>query len=57
MPTIASTNSDAETREERHARLARDRAREQRLAGARAAGEQHAARDPAAELAVASPGS
>ena len=53
MPTIASTNSDAETREERHAGLARDRAREQRLAGARAAGEQHAARDPAAELAVA----
>ena len=40
-------------REERHARLARDRAGEQRLARAGAAGEQHAARDPAAELAVA----
>ena len=53
MPTIASTNSDAEIGEERHVRLARDGAREQRLAGARAAGEQHAARDPAAEPLVA----
>ena len=35
--------------EERHARLARDRAREQRLAGARRAHEQHALRDAAAE--------
>ena len=52
MPTIASTNSRAPSREERHARLARDRAREQRLAGARAAREQHAARDPAAERLV-----
>ena len=40
-------------REERHARLAGDGASEQRLAGAGAAGEQHAARDPAAELAIA----
>ena len=53
MPTIASTNSDAETREERRPRLARHRPREQRLAGARPPGEQHAARDPATQLAVA----
>ena len=38
--------------EERHARLTRDRAREQRLAGARPAREQHAARNPPAELLV-----
>ena len=36
-------------REERHARLAGDRAREQRLAGARRADQQHAARDARAE--------
>ena len=36
-------------REERHARLAGDGAREQRLAGARRAEEQHALRDPRAE--------
>ena len=35
--------------EERHARLARDRASHQRLAGARRADEQHAARDARAE--------
>ena len=39
--------------EERRARLARDRAREQRLAGAGRAGEQDALGDPAAELLVA----
>ena len=36
-------------REERHARLARDRARQQRLAGARRAVQQHALGDPGAE--------
>ena len=36
-------------REERHVGLARDRPREQRLAGAGRAREQHAVRDPAAE--------
>ena len=36
MPTIASTNSEAEIGEERHAGLARHGAGEQRLAGARA---------------------
>ena len=35
-PTIASTNSEAAMREERHVGLARDRPRQQRLAGARA---------------------
>ena len=39
----------AADREERHAGLARDRAREQRLAGARRAHHQHALRDPTAE--------
>ena len=39
----------AADREERHARLARDRAREQRLAGARRADQQHALRDASAE--------
>ena len=39
-------------REERHARLPRDRAREQRLARARPARQQHAARDPPAEPLV-----
>ena len=39
-------------REERHLRLAGQRARQQRLARARRAGQQHAARDPAAEAAV-----
>ena len=52
MPTIASTNSDARDGEERHARLAGDRAGEQRLAGAGTAREQHAARNPAAQLLV-----
>ena len=52
MPTIASTNSEARDGEERHARLARDRAREQRLARAGPAREQHAARNPPAELLV-----
>ena len=40
-------------REERHAGLAGDSAREQRLAGARAARQQHAARDAGAEALVA----
>jgi hypothetical protein len=40
----------ARDREERHLRLAGDRLREQRLAGARRADHQHAARDAAAEL-------
>ena len=40
-------------REERRVRLAGDGAREQRLAGARGAGQQHAVRHPAAEAAVA----
>ena len=53
MPTIASTNSDAEIEKNGTPGLSRDRARQQRLAGARAAGEQHAAGDPAAELLVA----
>ena len=39
-------------REERRARLAGDRTREQRLAGTRRAGEQHAVRDPRPELLV-----
>ena len=39
-------------REERHVRLAGDRACEQRLAGARRAAQQHAVRDPRAELPV-----
>ena len=39
----------ARDREERHARLTRDRAGQQRLAGARRAVEQHALRDPRAE--------
>ena len=39
----------ARDREERHARLARDRAREQRLAGSRRAHHQHALGDAAAE--------
>ena len=38
--------------EERHPGLAGDRAGQQRLAGARLAGEQHAARDPGAQLQV-----
>ena len=40
-------------REERHAGLPRHRAREQRLAGARAPGQEHAARDAPAEAAIA----
>ena len=40
----------AADREERHARLAGDRAREQRLAGAGRPDQQHAARHLAAEL-------
>merc|ERR1712185_66319 len=40
----------ARRRDERHARLARDRAREQRLARARRALEQHAARRLRADL-------
>src|SRR5206468_269760 len=40
----------ARDREERHLRLARDGARQQRLAGARSAHHQHASRDAAAEL-------
>src|SRR6185436_17970806 len=40
-------------REERHVRLPRDGLGQQRLAGAGLAGEQHATRDPAAELLVA----
>ena len=40
-------------RVERHARLTRDRAREQRLAGARRPDEQHAARDLRTELVEA----
>ena len=40
-------------REERHARLAGDGARQQRLAGAGRADQQHAFRHPAAEPAVA----
>ena len=35
--------------DERHARLTRDRAREQRLAGSGRADEQHALRDPSAD--------
>ena len=38
--------------EERHLRFAGDRAREQRLAGARRADEQHALRNPAADARV-----
>ena len=41
----------ARDREERHARLAGDGAREQRLAGSRRADQQHAARDARAERA------
>ena len=52
MPTIASTNSDALIGEERRLGLPRHRAGEQRLARARATGEQHAARDPPAEPLV-----
>src|SRR5581483_1735499 len=40
----------ARDREERHAGLARDGAREERLAGTRRPDEQHTLRDPAAEL-------
>src|SRR5205814_316121 len=42
----------ARDREERHARLASDRAREQRLAGSGRADEQYAFRHPGAEAAV-----
>ena len=52
-PTIASTNSDAGHGEEAALGLAGDRAGEQRLAGARRAVEQHAARDAGAEALVA----
>ena len=52
-PTIASTNSDAEIEKNGTLGLPGDRAGEQRLAGAGLAGEQHAARDAAAEPAVA----
>ena len=52
-PTIASTNSEADMREEGGVRLARDRAGQQRLAGPGRPVEQHAARDPRAELRVA----
>ena len=45
-PTIASTNSDAEIEKNGTPRLAGDRAREQRLAGAGRPAQQHAARDP-----------
>ena len=51
-PTIASTNSDAAIEKNGSVRLAGDRAREQRLPGAGRAGEKHAVRDPAAQLAV-----
>ena len=48
-PTNISTNSEPEMREERHARLAGHGARQQRLAGARRADQQHAARNARAE--------
>ena len=57
MPTIASTNSDAEIEKNGTLGLPRHRLGQQRLAGAGLAGEQHAARDPAAELAGSGPGS
>ena len=52
MPTIASTNSDALMEKNGTPRLPRHRAGEQRLARARLPGEQHAARDPAAQPLV-----
>ncbi len=52
-PTIISTNSDADSEKNGHVRLAGHGAREQRLAGARRAGEQHALGDRAAEPPVA----
>ena len=52
-PTIASTNSEAESEKNARVGLAGDGAREQRLAGARRPVEQHAARDPRAEALVA----
>ena len=55
-PTNISTKSEPLNREERHAGLARDRLREQRLAGARRAGEQHALRDPRAHAPRSAPG-
>ena len=51
-PTIASTNSEAACEKNGTLGLARDRPRQQRLAGPGRAGEQHAVRDPAAELLV-----
>ena len=56
-PTIASTNSDAEIEKNGGVGLAGDRAGEQRLAGARRAVEQHAARDPRAEALRSARGS
>ena len=49
-PTNISTKSEPEIVKNGHLGLARDRAREQRLAGAGAADHQHALRDLAAEL-------
>ena len=51
-PTNISTNSEAEIEKNGTLRLARERAREQRLASAGRAGQQHAARDPAPQPAV-----
>ncbi len=52
-PTIASMNSEARDREEGRVRLAGDRAREQRLARARRAREQHAVGHAPAQAPVA----
>ena len=50
MPTIASTNSDAEIEKNGTPASPGDGLGQQRLAGAGLAREQDAARDPAAEL-------
>ena len=57
MPTIASTNSDAEIEKNGTSASPATALGQQRLAGAGLAGEQHAARDPAAELAGSGRGS
>jgi len=52
-PTNISMKSRTGDREERHARFARDGAREHRLSGARRSDEQDALRDQRADLFVA----
>ena len=57
MPTIASTNSEADNEKNAASRLPRDRAGEQRLARPRWAVQEHAAGNAGAEPACSAPGS